>query len=258
VRVGVIGSNGFVGAALLRALIGRAEPVQLKLPEFNLCDPATWSGISGLDCVVHTAARQYTSRFEIYDVNARSAGALARECNKAGVKKFVYLSTGAIYGPRDMATTPEMEPRPADDYAVSKWLAEKKFNQLLQAQLHILRIYFPYGGGQKVPRLIPRLVDAVRFGKEIRCNPDGGPFLSIGHVEDIAEKISADFVLGADERRVVNVASDQVISIEKIARSIATRLGVEARFVRDGNASNSVSVPFRPGTWRPFRADELV
>lgn len=261
-RLGIIGASGFVGRAVLRALARIApgiEAVALDRPDFDLTKPATWAGLTQhFDCVLHAAGRSDGPGQEIFDVNARNIGALAERCAAADVRKFVYLSTGAVYGACAEPTTPDTPQKPNGDYALSKWLAEKKLQETFRGILHILRLYFPYGRGQKPPRLVPMLCDRIARGEPIRCNPDGGPRINLAHVDDLAQAIVEDFILGPGAGPVTNLASDQVVGIEALVTALAARMNRPLTLVRDGAQLDTLSVPYRPGRWRPFDAAEAI
>ncbi len=261
-RVLILGAGGFVGGTLAREVRQRLGPLALVAcgkADFDVSDPTTWSALrEGIDCVIHAAAKQDGTSDEMFAVNARHAGRLAERCNEVRVKTLVYLSSGAVYGPNPEPTSAQTPCRPRSDYAVAKYRAEQEIGSIFGGRLHILRLYFPYGRGQKTPRLIPRIVERIREGQPIVCNADGGPRLNLGHVEDLCRLILDDFILREEGPRVTNLASDRIGSIEGIARVLADALGCPVRFERLGAEPDVLSVPYRPGAWRDFRAEDVL
>ena len=126
----ITGASGFFGrrvvaalstahpAARLRVLVHR-RPVALDAPNIethagSLDDLAgLLRGLRGVDVVVHLAAATHASRPETYfRVNAAGTEHLVEAARKAGVKRFIFISSRAI--------------QPAcGDYARSKWVAEQ-------------------------------------------------------------------------------------------------------------------------------------
>lgn len=261
-RIGLIGASGFVGQAIGRAfarLTPDTDVVALNRPDFDLTRPETWSMLAPpMDCVVHAAGLREGSRQDLFDVNTLPIAPLAERCNMAGVKKFVYLSTGAVYGNSAKPAQPGMPVNPGTSYAEAKRQAEKDLQKIFQGRTCILRLYFPYGRGQSLPRLLPMICDRISREVPIHCNPDGGPHLNVAHVDDVAEVIVEDFILGSDAPPLANIASDQIISIESLVNMLAARLGKEPKLVRDGAEPETNSVPYCPGRWREFDAADVI
>jgi nucleoside-diphosphate-sugar epimerase len=178
-KVLVTGSNGFIGAPLVAALeangdavvrvVRRATSAQEVAIE-NIDDYAHWPAqLSGVEAVVHLAARVHDlhatqDQLELYRrTNTQATLTLAREAQKAGVKRFVFIST--LYRSRkitdaavamDGTNIPYREtdiPTPDDAYGISKWEAE----QGLQAMM---------GGAMEIVIVRPPLV----YGSQVRAN----------------------------------------------------------------------------------------
>lgn len=261
-RIGLIGASGFVGQAIGRGLARLApdtDVVALNRPDFDLTRPETWSVLAPpMDCVVHAAGLREGSRQDLFNVNTLPIAPLAEHCNKAGVKKFIYLSTGAVYGNCAKPARPGMPENPESSYAEAKRQAEQALQKVFQGRTCILRLYFPYGRGQSLPRLLPMICDRIIREFPIHCNPDGGPHLNVAHVDDVAQVIVEDFILASDGPLLANIASDQIISIESLANMLAARLGREPKLVRDGAEPETNSVPYCPGRWRKFDAADVI
>lgn len=88
-------------------------------------------------------------------------------------------------------------------------------------------------------------------------NPDGGPLISVSHVDDLCRAIIEDFVMKDDDNKLSNLASGHVVRIEDVARALAARLDRDVNFRRDGNSDDIVSEAYRRATWREFRAEDV-
>lgn len=114
-KVLVTGGSGFLGINLIRYLLERNyEIVNLDLVEFDYADcrnkiqstvgdirhrTTVEKLIKGVDMVVHCAAALplYTPE-EIYTTDVEGTRLMLEESRKAGVKRFVHISSTAVYG----------------------------------------------------------------------------------------------------------------------------------------------------------------
>lgn len=174
-KVLVTGSSGRVGRAICVHLRLRHDVVGLDrvaspaaVHVGDVADPAlVRSALRGVDAVIHVAAlhaphvgRVSGDRFE--SVNVEATRSLARLAVDAGVRRFVFTSTTALYG--DAATPPDaagwvdesLEPRPRTIYHRTKLAAE----ELLE----------------KVSRESGLAVTVLRMS---RCFPEPAPLMTV-------------------------------------------------------------------------------
>src|SRR5690606_3367290 len=127
--------------------------------------------LTGIDCIIHTAARVHQLRETASDplaafraVNTDGTLRLARAAIAAGVKRLVFVSTIHVNGhERDQPYSITDQPRPTDPYGISKWEAEQGL-QALKDQLEIVIVRPPLVYGPHAPGNFGRLVDAVKRG----------------------------------------------------------------------------------------------
>ena len=140
-RVLVTGAAGFLGTALVPHLLetGRhhvtaldrrplpayagARTVRGDIRDRELADAL----LAGTDAVVHCAAALPSYRpAEIRSIDVDGTGTLLAAARRAGVPRFVHLSSTAVYGLPEVTPTPESHPRhPVDPYNTAKIEAER-------------------------------------------------------------------------------------------------------------------------------------
>ncbi len=247
----VTGATGFVAPHLLRRLVADGhEAVALghdasRLPSgpgiepavVDLSGPIDDAAIPSFDAVVHLAQANvpFPERAtELFRVNVASTQQLLDLARRRGAARFVYASSGSVYGFGDGAVA-EDDPRRADDfYAVTKRSGEL----LVRAHREhvgtaILRFFAPYGPGQ-VDRLVPGLIARVSGGEAVTLRAGGRPRMTPVYVDDAVEAIVRS--LGSEAHLVLNVAGDEVASIRDLAERIGRVVAREPVFAEQEGA----------------------
>jgi nucleoside-diphosphate-sugar epimerase len=246
------GGTGFLGAALLGPLAAHDDVVALHRPTAAVTDvdgvrwvaqdlaaPLTAEVPDRLDAVVHLAqSRLYRefpeSALDIFELNAGAAVRLFDWARRAGVRKFVLASSGAVYVPSPEPLREEDALAPSNLYATCKLAAE-------HAAVHygdyfdiaILRYFFIYGPGQR-NMFIPGVVSRVVSGSPVSLSSETGIRVNPVFVEDaVAATLAALTTSGVT---AYNVAGGDVVSLREIAEAIGQLVGQAPSFVR-GDAS---------------------
>ncbi|MGH8769819.1 MAG: UDP-glucose 4-epimerase family protein [Burkholderiales bacterium] len=177
-RLLVTGVAGFVGRALIAcpgaknyslclALRVKANFVAFETVLTGDIGPETsWeAALQGVSCIVHLAARTHVARETASDplaeyrkVNVAGTERLASEAARAGVRRFVYLSSIKVNGEKFPLTplckwgsrpfTESDAPNPQDAYGITKWEAEQALHRIGREtgmEIVILRPPLVYG-----------------------------------------------------------------------------------------------------------------
>jgi UDP-4-keto-D-FucNAc 4-reductase len=191
--IAITGASGYVGAhcvahALKRdhqvvaisTQAARADTARVstalrwqQIESYGALSHADWvMRFRGLSAVIHVAARVHQARSNATESqmqrdNVALSTRLARAATEAGVSRFVYLSSAAVYGDIGAITpfneTSELNPMSA--YARSKANAERALMEIAGAsaiQLSILRPPVIYG--RDAPGNVARLARAISRG----------------------------------------------------------------------------------------------
>lgn len=178
-RILVTGASGFVGGAVVERLLKQPELYDVVaagrsdrgvggstcriVSGLELSEPAGWAeALQGVDVVIHCAARAHVMNDTSLDplaefrrVNVDGALNLAAEASKAGVKRFVFVSTVKVNGESTNRRAPFREtdePSPEDGYARSKAEGEWKLRDFCEQagmELVVVRPPLVYGPGVK-------------------------------------------------------------------------------------------------------------
>jgi len=137
-RVLITGSSGFIGSRLARLFCDNHDVLSVDILRYPFEHPRLHhlredfvklrvKDIRGVDIIYHLAAKLPVDKCsfeEYYRVNVRGTRVLLERSLEAGVKRFVYVSSSAVYGyPRSPITEGSLR-RPREPYGLSKYYAE--------------------------------------------------------------------------------------------------------------------------------------
>ncbi len=158
--------------------------------------------MAGYEIVWHCAAKSspWGPRNEFYQANAFVTEKLAKAAGRCGVKRFIHISTPAVYFDfkhHHKLTESEFSLRFANHYAASKFAAEQSIAGLLQRYPQttylILRPRGLFGPHDRV--IVPRILAQLRRDKGVLRLPGGGSayldltfVLNVVHAMDLASR----------------------------------------------------------------------
>jgi nucleoside-diphosphate-sugar epimerase len=237
-RAFVTGATGFVGQHLVSGLVERGasvialvrKPTRLGVEtivgDLGRDDPALAAALAGCDVVFHCAGAvgDRVTWASGHAVNVEGTRRIAEAARRAGVPRFVHVSTLGVYGV-DAGTYSERSPRKRVDepYTDTKIEAEETAERIFEGDaLRIVRpgmIYGPNDTG-----MMPRLAEMIR--KRVPLIGNGRTPVTLVHVRDVVAALVAAAL--SEHGGVWNVRGPDDLTWEELARRVAGALGVRA------------------------------
>ena len=157
-----------------------------------------------IDVIVNFAAETHVdnsieSSDEFIKTNINGTHTLLKMLHKHNIKKFVQISTDEVYGALsedDKPFTENTSLAPNSPYSASKTSADllcRSFYETYKYPIVITRCSNNYGSNQHTEKLIPKMIENIKNGKNIPIYGDGRNIRDWVHVEDHCEAI--DLVL---------------------------------------------------------------
>jgi UDP-glucose 4-epimerase len=225
----VTGATGKVGSRLTKRLAARGDHVRalvrdtaravdlrgdrIELVTGDLLDEGSLAAaVRGVDAVVHCAAffRGATPE-QAHAVNDLGTQNLGRAAREASVKRFVFTSTGLVYGPKGGRLAREDDPcHPTAAYPVSKLAAERFLLGLEGLDVRVLRLPFVYGDGDAhIEEALPMMRG---FPPTFR--------MSVGHHVDVAQAVMRILDTPSPAHRIYNVVDDEAPDLTTLFASV--------------------------------------
>jgi nucleoside-diphosphate-sugar epimerase len=229
-KILVTGATGKVGSRLVKRLAQRGDRVRalvrdpmraadlredprIELVQGDLLAPDSLAAaVRGVDAVVHCAAffRGATPE-QAHAVNYLGSQHLASAARDASVTRFIFTSTGLVYGPTGGRLAREDDAcAPIAAYPVSKLAAERFLLALEGLDVRVLRLPFVYGDGD------PHIAEAVPM---MRAFPPTQR-MSIGHHADIAQAVALLLDAPSPVHRIYNVVDDEAPELATLFASV--------------------------------------
>jgi nucleoside-diphosphate-sugar epimerase len=256
----VTGGAGFIGSHIAEELVRRGEKVRvldsfitgkqenlapfrnfIELIEGDIRDLETCRrALRGVDFVLHQAAqtsvpRSISDPLQNHETNITGTANLLLASQEAGVKRFIFASSAAVYG--DSQTFPLREGNEGvlqSPYALSKLVGEqycRLFYQLYGLGTMCLRYFNVFGPRQdpfsEYASVIPLFIDKVLSEERPQIFGDGEQSRDFIFISDTVEaNLSA--VEAPDEAlgEVFNIASGERTTVNTLVREISELMAV--------------------------------
>lgn len=272
----ITGAAGFLGAALANRLVRENNMVrglddlstgdpnallqEVHLTRGDINDrPRLWTLLQDVDCVYHLAARVSVPESVLYpreynQVNVGGTVTLMEAMRDVGVRRVVFISSGAVYGEQgEQPLHEDAMPNPRSPYAVSKLSAEyyvRTIGRLWGIETVTLRVFNAYGPGQHLPPVhapvIPYFLRQACYNGTLVLHGDGSQARDYVYVDDVVNAMTTAATAPGISQKIINIGSGKETSVHDLVNLVLE------------TASGSPEVVYNPrneGGPRHMRAD---
>jgi UDP-glucose 4-epimerase len=265
----VTGGAGFVGATLVRRLVGAGNVVRV-LDNYSTGDPSYLAGVdaeliggdirdeaelaramSGTRVVVHLAAagsvvESVANPEANFNANVLGTFRVLDAARRGGIERVVLASTGgALIGDAEPPVSERSLPKPISPYGASKLAGEGYAHAFASAYglptvaLRFANVYGPWSAHK--PGAVTVFLRSIHTGEPIVIYGDGSASRDYLHVEDIARAIELAVTREVPGGTVLHIASGVETTVRELADLCRTAAGA----------------PDHPVVYRPARAGEV-
>jgi nucleoside-diphosphate-sugar epimerase len=235
-KILVTGATGKVGSRFVPRLLAKGHDVSILVRDAAKASALARFGakvvigdlyntdtlppaVEGTDAVIHLAAlfRTFTDNEGIIKTNHTATVALANAAIAAGVKRFIFVSTGNVYGSGYKHPAKEDDLVNINDpraYASSKIAAEQELISLHKNDgfdVRILRLGFVYGDRD------PHIEEIIPLLKKM--NRHSGSRMHMVHHLDVAQALTLLLQTDGLNGEIFNIADDAPITLYELADS---------------------------------------
>jgi nucleoside-diphosphate-sugar epimerase len=235
-KILVTGSTGKVGSRFVARILAKGYDVRILVREAakasalvklgakvvigDLNDTDTLPpAVKDIDAVIHIAAffRSFTDNESIIKTNHAGTVALANASITAGVKRFIFTSTGNVYGTDNQRPSREDDLLDVNDpraYSSSKISAENELVALYKRtgfDVRVLRLGFVYGDRD------PHVEEIIPIMKKWKRH--SGYRMHMVHHLDVAQALTILLHTDGLDGEIFNVADDAPISLYELVDS---------------------------------------
>lgn len=245
-RCVITGASGLIGSNLIGRLrrAWEVHAISRHPPAGNPADNVIWHKMDlakeldrqalpeRADALIYLAQSEHFRDFperalDIFGVNTMGLVRALDYARGAGVRTFVYGSSGGVYGYGETSMNEKLV-IPAEGglgfYLGTKLCSEiVALNYSALMSVVILRFFFVYGPGQRRTMLIPRLIDTIREGRQVALQGTDGVRLNPTYVLDAAAAIERALELEGTYK--INVAGPEVLTLREMCEIIGGAVG---------------------------------
>lgn len=232
----VVGIDNFVGG------YERNVPEGVEFHKLDLADlDALHEPFTGVELVVHTACTAYeglsvfSPAYVVQNTFQITAATLSASI-KAGVTKFVYMSSMARYGTQEVVPFLEtLTPKPQDPYGIAKYSSELLIENLSKTHGMEYVILVPHniiGPRQKYDdpyrNVASIMINRMLSGKQPIIYGDGSQKRCFSFIQDVLNPLVIACETDIANGQIINIGPDEeFISINELAERLATILNFE-------------------------------
>jgi UDP-glucose 4-epimerase len=270
----VTGIAGFIGSHVADALVERGDMV-MGIDDLsggflsNVPPDATCFGGSITDAImVESLFSKYKFDY-VYHLAAYAAEGLShfiRNYNytnnligsvnlinaavRHGVKRFVFMSSIAVYGGQEPPFTEAMTPQPMDPYGIAKYAVELDLaaaHEVFGLNYTIFRTHNVYGERQNIGdpyrNVIGIFMNRIMRSQPLHIFGNGQQLRAFTYVGDVAPVVADSVLNDKAANETFNLGSDNAASIAFLANRVCLAMGI-----------NSCPIEFLPERHEAFEA----
>lgn len=261
-RVLVTGGTGFVGSNVVPKLIADGSQVDIlarnessntpKKASLTLGDVRNLNSLPTFepyDLVIHLAGivsiqQSVENPTTTFQTNSLGTQNVLERARAGGVDRFIYLSSGAVYGNPDYLPIDESHPTQClHPYASSKLAGEhvvEAYANTYDLSAITLRAFTLYGPEQQTDNLVPSVISQIMKGKTEISLGNTGPTRDFTYIEDLVAAIQTVKAEPLDAYELYNVGSGHETSVIEIVEEIieATEKDIEITSHQSGRSSD--------------------
>lgn len=206
------------------------------------------------DLIVHLAAKagvrpSIEDPVSYQQVNVAGTQNLLEFARERGIQQFVFASSSSVYGVNPNVPWREDDAglRPISPYAATKVAGEllgHVYAHLYGIRFMALRFFTVYGPRQRPDLAINKFARLILAGKPLPFFGDGSTSRDYTYASDIVSGIRAAMDYRASLYEIINLGSDQPVTLSELVSALEKVLGRKATLDRKPNQPGDV-----PRTW---------
>ncbi len=261
----ITGADGFIGSHLTEMLIQKGARVK-ALSQYNSFNYWGWLEVidclneievvsgdvrdphfckeitKGVDVIFHLAALiaipySYVAPDSYVDTNVKGTLNICQAAKENGCERVIHTSTSEVYGTAQYVPIDEKHPlQPQSPYSATKIGADAmamSFHSAFDLPVTIARPFNTYGPRQSARAIIPTIIMQLLSGKKEIQLGALNPTRDLNYVKDIVngfvEISKSEKTIG----KVVNIASNNEISMGQLAQELINRINPDATIITD-------------------------
>jgi nucleoside-diphosphate-sugar epimerase len=242
----ITGGTGYLGRAVIDGLLSDPRTEHLHVVVRPGTDLGAWpadrvSPVLGdllddglrlpeADALLHVAALRPAADLEppahgLFETNVEGTVRIARAARAAGIRRFVFASSQAVYGTaRAPLWSESLSLRPETDYAITKALGEAALRAFEDLEVIALRIGRLYGSTPQMrwSELPHKLALQIVRGEAIEIDGDGHQRMDLVHVADgAAALVAAAAAPAAPGLVALNIGGGSPVSVLQLAQLLS-------------------------------------
>jgi UDP-glucose 4-epimerase len=194
------------------------------------------SALRDIDAVFHLAAITsvpYSIKEPVVtnDVNVTGTRNLLEASNSRDVKRFIFISTCAVYGDPQYLPVDEKHPlNPMSPYAASKLSGEEQCREFQEKQglgttvMRLFNVYGPRQGDNEYSGVIAKFIDNIRRGRQPVIYGDGEQTRDFVYVGDVVQALASSISQKNAIGQIFNIGLGRSVTINRLCELVLRKL----------------------------------